>query len=73
VNRLQLENDNLAVLVHNYKRQEVDSGEFSELNLEEMLSTQININLELREENERIAQELNIQTDKSNEIYSKVC
>lgn len=38
-----------------------------------MLSSQININLELREENEKLAAELKEQTERSNDLYSRLC
>lgn len=68
--KLQMENDRLSVLVHSYENRQVvtsrrsekcvqaeeekEVGEFGENSLEEMLSNQININLELREENEKL-------------------
>jgi hypothetical protein len=38
------------------------------MNLEEMLSSQININLELREENEKLSAELKGQAERSNDL-----
>lgn len=79
--RLQMENDRLSVLVHSYENrqtvtsrrsekcvqvgEEEDVGEFGDNNLEEMLSTQININLELREENEKLMSELELEAARS--------
>lgn len=73
VNKLQMENDRLTVIVHNFecKEKETSNGEFSEGSLEEMLSSQININLELREDNERLLQELKVETVKSAELEGK--
>lgn len=57
-NKLQHENDRLLAIIHNLEVKEkekekvlsvVNEEEFDRLNLQEMLSTQINLNLELRD------------------------
>lgn len=64
-NKLQHENDRLSAIIHNLEVKEkekvlivANEEEFDRLNLEEMLSTQINVNLELRDRFEAIQQEL---------------
>lgn len=70
-NKLQHENDRLSVIIHNFEVKEkekekekekvssvINEEEFDRFNLEEMLSTQINLNLELRDRVETLQKEL---------------